>query len=129
MTSFYKWIFFKCKNHKKIKIKLQIDITLIIWKYIQDLFFVLLLLSEKVLPIYHASITVTAWKEKTRDQKNITSILPEKKRKGKKHSIFLQENVLNPSNQDNMSSIQVTSTTWKNRKSKGENRETTRPKN
>jgi hypothetical protein len=35
----------------------------------------------------------------------------EKKRKGKKHSIFLQENVLNPSNQDNMSSIQVTSTT------------------
>jgi hypothetical protein len=28
-----------------------------------------------------------------------------------------------------MSSIQVTSTTWKNRKSKGENRETTRPKN
>jgi hypothetical protein len=27
-----------------------------------------------------------------------------------------------------MSSIQVTSTTWKNRKSKGENRETTRPK-
>ena len=104
------------KKSQKIKIKLQIDITLIIWKYIQDLFFVLLLLSEKVLPIYHASITVTARKEKTRDQKNITSILPEKKRKGKKHSIFLQENVLNPSNQDNMSSIQVTSTTWKKEK-------------
>jgi hypothetical protein len=96
--------------------------------YSRFVFLLLLLLSEKVLPIYHASITVTAWKEKTRDQKNITSILPEKKRKGKKHSIFLQENVLNPSNQDNMSSIQVTSTTWKNRKSKGENRETTRPK-
>jgi hypothetical protein len=84
--------------------------------YSRFVFLLLLLLYEKVLPIYHASITVTAWKEKTRDQKNITSILPEKKRKGKKHSIFLQENVLNPSNQDNMSSIQVTSTTWKKEK-------------
>jgi hypothetical protein len=79
-----------------------------------------------VLPIYHASITVTARKEKTRDQKNITSILPEKKRKEKVKNIVGEcpkskqpgQHVLNPSNQYNM----------KKRKSKGENRETTRPK-